>query len=1044
LAAGLLMLVFVTFPPAPPPTELEAYEADPSLSAILNYAHEHGLQFGTEFVYTYGPLGYLIFPYFYPQSQVLRMAVDVGLCFAVAVGVCLVAWRLGKAWRWLLLAGFAWTAANLELRADLVLNTGLLCWGLLCFVGSGRRLALSLAVFAGLAVFAALAKISFLFLAGGSVVAVALDLALRDRRRLGAGLVLGCGAAFSAGWLLCGQHLAHLGPFVRNGLAMVQGYNAALGWEELSVAKQGGLVLAWAAAVLVLLRTLTAFDSGESRLLWRRVLVCGWVTALSFTVWKHGFVRGYIPDVLGCLSFLLVLALALEVLPCVLPAPRHWARGLAIGCALLSVILLQMLWYPSWPESLAQPFRSFAHNLRTVVQPRDYLRRMNESLATNQRQAQLPWVQELVGHSSVDLFGRRQAYAVFNGLNYRPRPGPQSYAVCNARLMCLNEQFYLSPEAPEYVLFEFLSLDRKLPALEDAWTLRTLLSNYQPVGAEGRFLVLKAKSSAPPRLTLLHDGTVSAGQAIDLRGYGEPDLWLEVDLEPSWRGWLRQFFYRPPVVRVAAWAEGKLLVRNRAPASMLAAGFLASPLLLRNQDVLDLYTSRPVKRPAAYSVELLPGEEHFWRPNIYFRLYRIENRLGRCVPAEVAQSWTETEGQAQIAPAGSPPLAPRAQVRDPAGTRPFRLFRSTKWHPTRPGSGPLAEALSFGLFLALPVGGMVLLVLFAREVKRREGPVAWGTLVLGNGLVLFCLLSLLLLAGEIYFRFFYDTTDSLGYTKVCERWVERHWQVNGAGCRDNIEYTTAIAPGKRRVSFIGDSFAAGHGIKNVEDRFENRLRRAHPDWEIHVLANVGLDTGAEQILLNRTLAKGYQLDDVVLVYCLNDVGDLMPEEGQAYEQIFADLDHGGWLVRHSYFINLLYHRYKARQIPLLRNYFPFVRSAYGGERWEQQKQRLKAFRDVVQAHGGRLAVVTFPFLQALGPHYEYQFVHDELDQFWRDLQVPHLDLLSVYKGLSPAQLTVNPYDAHPNEYANQLAAEALDSFLGEAMRLSPTPERGRE
>jgi len=88
---------------------------------------------------------------------------------------------------------------------------------------------------------------------------------------------------------------------------------------------------------------------------------------------------------------------------------------------------------------------------------------------------------------------------------------------------------------------------------------------------------------------------------------------------------------------------------------------------------------------------------------------------------------------------------------------------------------------------------------------------------------------------------------------------------------------------------------------------------------------------------------------------------------------------------------------------------------------------------VVQAHGGRLAVMTFPFMQALGPHYEYQFIHDKLDQFWRELEVPHLDLLSVYKDLPPQQLTVNPYDAHPNEYANQLAADALNKFLPNVM-----------
>lgn len=61
LAAVLVMLTFVTFPPAPVDLKVDA---DTSLSAVLNYAQQHGLQFGTDLVSTYGPLGYLIFFYF--------------------------------------------------------------------------------------------------------------------------------------------------------------------------------------------------------------------------------------------------------------------------------------------------------------------------------------------------------------------------------------------------------------------------------------------------------------------------------------------------------------------------------------------------------------------------------------------------------------------------------------------------------------------------------------------------------------------------------------------------------------------------------------------------------------------------------------------------------------------------------------------------------------------------------------------------------------------------------------------------------------------
>jgi lysophospholipase L1-like esterase len=374
-------------------------------------------------------------------------------------------------------------------------------------------------------------------------------------------------------------------------------------------------------------------------------------------------------------------------------------------------------------------------------------------------------------------------------------------------------------------------------------------------------------------------------------------------------------------------------------------------------------------------------------------------------------------------------FSPVAAEPAPPAKRPFTVFPVMRWRPSAPLPGGWQENLTFGLFLAAPVVSVGALLWFARRTRRSSGPAGWGRLVAGNTLVLLCLGTLFLLAGETYFRFFCDTTDSLAFTRTSERWVQRYWRVNSAGCRDSVEYSPALTAGKRRVSFVGDSFTAGHGIKHVEDRFPNRFRRAHPNWEIHVLATVGLDTGRELTVMNKVFARGYQVDQVVLVYCLNDIGDLMPSQADSSDRVREKLDNGNWFVRNSYMVNFWFHHYWASRDPCLRNYFPFVREAYRSALWDQQRERLKAFRDLIQAHGGHLAVVTFPFLNALGPDYEYRFVHDKLERLWSELGVPHLDLLPVYERLPPSRVTVNRYDAHPNEYANRLAAEAIDQWL---------------
>ena len=127
----------------------------------------------------------------------------------------------------------------------------------------------------------------------------------------------------------------------------------------------------------------------------------------------------------------------------------------------------------------------------------------------------------------------------------------------------------------------------------------------------------------------------------------------------------------------------------------------------------------------------------------------------------------------------------------------------------------------FDLFLLFPLASGALLFLFIRHRQKSKIPAGWGGLLSGNLLIFVFLLAIFFVVGEGYYRFVYDTTDSLAYTRVSQRWFNRYYIQNAAGFRDNVEYSLTIQPGRRRVSFLGDSFLAGHGVKSVEDRFAN-------------------------------------------------------------------------------------------------------------------------------------------------------------------------------------------------------------------------------
>lgn len=308
--------------------------------------------------------------------------------------------------------------------------------------------------------------------------------------------------------------------------------------------------------------------------------------------------------------------------------------------------------------------------------------------------------------------------------------------------------------------------------------------------------------------------------------------------------------------------------------------------------------------------------------------------------------------------------------------------------------------------------------------RRSGGRAGLLPLVAGNLLVFVFLLSVGALCGELAFRFGRDASSSLNVEKASRRWFARHWTKNGAGLRDDVEYSRFAPPGRRRIVFLGDSFAAGQGI-DVEDRFANRLRARRPDDDVQVVAGLGWNTANQANTLRNLIEEGYDLELVVLCYCLNDACD--GTQGMAeLDRLMRDWAPPPPVVRHSYFLDWIYWRVVlALEAPATRGR---IQQGYRGAAWERQKQLLSDLRRLVDSAGGRFAVVTFPYFTR-GAEYEFRDVHAQLDDYWDELGVPHLDLLPAFETHPPSTMTVNRWDTHPNAEANAIAADAIDDFL---------------
>lgn len=292
---------------------------------------------------------------------------------------------------------------------------------------------------------------------------------------------------------------------------------------------------------------------------------------------------------------------------------------------------------------------------------------------------------------------------------------------------------------------------------------------------------------------------------------------------------------------------------------------------------------------------------------------------------------------------------------------------------------------------------------------------------------------LIFFIGETYYRFYVDRTDSFAISKISQRWIKRHYKINNVQLRDNVNYAFKIEKGKYRISVMGDSFTVGHGIKNVDNRFTNILRSKYPNLEVHNMGMNGASTNTQVGVLKSLRKKQYEFNITLYVYCLNDIDYLLTKAQETYNRIHSFTKEQSFLVKESYFINTLTFCLYAYFDKDISSYHNYLTNAYEGENFEKHKKNLDKIVALTRESRSPLIVVTFPFLKVPYEKYAFKNVHKKLDEYWKSKNVPHLDLLEHLKPYMGEQLTVNEFDAHPNEFANELAAKAIDDFF----KLSP-------
>ncbi len=498
LAVAILTWDYVQITPAP--------GIDPSWMLGLNLATAEGLDYGTEFVFTYGPLGFLDQPMVVDGLQAALGGLWLlGLRAALAASLL---WAARRSFQWPVAALVAFGVAVLvppTVGSVAIALTAL--WCLVALQAGAPAWTSPLVAYGGgaLAAVEAMVKLNV----GATVLAlVAITvIALPGSRGLNLARVAATFAAcFAALWFAAGQGIGNLDDYVSTSIEIVSGYQRSMQIES------GAVGWDWAAAIAVIVATAAAvLRVGSPAGRPARIAIPVLLAVLSFSLLKYGFVRhdgGHVAVLFG------VLAVAWL-------APR-WRGGerIALGAGLAAIAAV---YFPVSDQSLDATFepRTAVDQVKTLVVPSERREARDSARASLLAYYALDLrMLARVDGDPVDARPWEVALVWAYGLDWRPLPVIQDYSAYTPELDRSNAEALASDEGPRFVLrhlgydnSSLVGIDGRLTTFDAPAEQRILLCRFRAVLTTDRYQLLER---APDRCGAERPlGAVEAG-------YGEP------------------------------------------------------------------------------------------------------------------------------------------------------------------------------------------------------------------------------------------------------------------------------------------------------------------------------------------------------------------------------------------------------------------------------------------------------------------------------------------------------------------------------------------
>jgi hypothetical protein len=590
---------------------------DASWALCISWFFTHGVQYGNDLVFTFGPLGFVMYPFYCGSGLWLEVALIVAVSGAFA-------WVLIESIR-----PFRWFGRIIAVLAVLLLinhEVDVLYLLMIALIGlllirdenpaAGKTIVYSLILG-----FLSITKFTN-FVMAAAAVTIAAGCYIGNRKWRCA-IVIGAGflAAFLLCWVACGQSPVGVGPYILNSLEVSKGFEDAMcvyerPWERFMGFTTAGLIVGYA-----------GFEVSVAKQRGKTVAMALIFLAATYLSWKHSFIRADRGHISGFYYWALT---PLVLNPAFFPAGRRWGYvkgAFLVAIAFCIVTGMRRLAPNEFGNCIPALTNNVRQNLGALSNPAAFKAGLDGRYLAVSGSNATPRIDKVVGRDTVDALGFEQGVVIYNGFNYTPRPVFQSYFAYTPKLAELNAAFMAGDHAPEWILQRYECIDHRYPSTDDGPALRVLLDRYTYQFADSGYLVWRLagdKSGVPVALPApAREGDGMINREIPVGDIANnTGLWLEVDYSYNLAGSLRKTIYKPPMVSLIVTTEDRPDEHKkfRYPHLLASGGMLLSPYLDGQYDFLKYAVGLGGPKVVSFKVECDRENAKYLKRTYHYRL----------------------------------------------------------------------------------------------------------------------------------------------------------------------------------------------------------------------------------------------------------------------------------------------------------------------------------------------------------------------------------------------------------------------------------------